>query len=164
MSMKTKEIIKSQYYASLEMLRQAILKCPDSLWASAEYKNPFWHTAVHAVFYAHFYLHPSENDFVPWDKQRDDVLPLGEGQDYDAGAPYSRDDVLAYLDLCLERMEELVDILDLEAESGFHWLPFDKLELQIYNIRHIMQHVGELCERLGATGDVEIGWVGKKPA
>jgi hypothetical protein len=25
----------------------------------------------------------------------------------------------------------------LEAESGFHWLPFDKLELQVYNIRHI---------------------------
>ena len=61
-------------------------------------------------------------------------------------------------------MEEQVDSLDLEAESGFYWLPFDKLELQIYNIRHIQQHTGELCERLGARGDIEVGWVGTKPA
>ena len=40
--MQEKEIIKSQYYASLEMLRQAILKCPDSLWHSPEYQNQFW--------------------------------------------------------------------------------------------------------------------------
>ena len=60
-------------------------------------------------------------------------------------------------------MEEHVTSLDLEAESGFHWLPFDKLELQIYNIRHIQQHTGELYERLGTAGGVELGWVGMKP-
>jgi hypothetical protein len=36
------------------------------------------------------------------------------------------------------------------------------LELQIYSIRHIMQHAGELMERLGARTDVEIDWVGRK--
>jgi hypothetical protein len=53
--------------------------------------------------------------------------------------------------------------LDLEAESGFNWLPFDKLELQIYNIRHIQQHTGELYERLGTSGSIELSWVGMKP-
>jgi hypothetical protein len=38
--MDVKETIKSQYYASLEMLRQAILACPESLWDGPEYKNP----------------------------------------------------------------------------------------------------------------------------
>ena len=33
-------------------------------------------------------------------------------------------------------------------------------ELQIYSIRHIMQHVGELAERLGTRTGVEIDWVG----
>jgi len=56
-----------------------------------------------------------------------------------------------------------VNRMDLEAESGFHWLPFDKLELQFYNIRHVQQHTGELSERLGAKGEIEVRWVGKKP-
>lgn len=77
--------------------------------------------------------------------------------------PYTREEILTYLALCVGHMEEQVDALDLEAESGFYWLPFDKLELQIYNARHVQQHTGELCEQLGAPGDVEVGWIGMKP-
>ncbi|MFN2168056.1 MAG: hypothetical protein ACK2U9_17575, partial [Anaerolineae bacterium] len=74
--MNAKESIKSQYWASLEMLRQAILQCPDSLWQSAEYQNPFWHVAYHAIFYAHLYLHATEADFAPWEKHRPEVRSL----------------------------------------------------------------------------------------
>ena len=163
--MRIKEIIKSQYYASLEMLRQAVVGCPDSLWRDPEYKNPFWHIAYHAVFYTHFYLHASEEDFVPWEKQRPAYRSLeGPGREVEDQVPYSKEEILAYLGLCLEQMGEQVDALDLEAGSGFYWLPFDKLELQFYNIRHLQQHTGELCERLGARGDVEVDWVGRKPA
>jgi hypothetical protein len=42
--------------------------------------------------------------------------------------PYSKADILNYHQLCLDSMEAQVDALDLEAESGFYWLPFDKLE------------------------------------
>jgi hypothetical protein len=160
--MKTKEIIKSQYYAALEMLRQAILKCPEPLWESREYKNPFWHVVYHTLFYTHLYLHPTEADFVPWEKHRPAVRSLGGERSSERMVPYSKEDMLAYHALCMEEMDELVDTLDLEAESRFYWLPFDKLELQFYNIRHIPQHTGELCERLGATGDVEVEWVGMR--
>ncbi len=37
--MNTKEIIRSQYQASLEMLAQAISKCPESLWADTLFPN-----------------------------------------------------------------------------------------------------------------------------
>ena len=159
--MRVKEIIKSQYGASLAMLRQAIVECPDSLWQSPEHKNQFWHVAYHVIFYTHFYLHPSEEDFVPWEKHRDAYVSLeGPQKGMEDEGPYSKEDILAYLGLCLEQMPGHVDALDLEAESGFYWLPFDKLELQIYNIRHVQQHTGELCERLGAIGDVEVDWVG----
>jgi hypothetical protein len=53
-----------------------------------------------------------------------------------------------------------VESLDIAAGSGFDWLPFDKMELQLYNIRHIQQHTGELCERLGAQGEIQVDWVG----
>jgi hypothetical protein len=52
--------------------------------------------------------------------------------------------------------------LNLEAASGFDWLPFGKLELQFYTIRHIQQHTGELMERLGSRAGVEVNWVGVK--
>jgi hypothetical protein len=38
------------------------------------------------------------------------------------------------------------------------------LELQIYSIRHIMQHTGELMERLGTRIGAEIDWVGRRYA
>ena len=49
--------------------------------------------------------------------------------------------------------------VDLEAGSGFDWVPFDKLELQFYNIRHLQHHTGQLCERLRTKQDIGIGWV-----
>jgi hypothetical protein len=163
-NMDVRKTIKSQYYASLAMLRQAIEQCPDSLWSEPEDRNPFWHTAYHVLFYTHLYLQPSEGDFVPWDRHREGWTSLGQpAETSQAAEPYSKEDLLAYHGLCCEQVEEQVSGLDLGAESGFYWLPFDKLELQIYNIRHIQQHTGELYERLGAYGETEVGWVGIKP-
>lgn len=163
--MGIKESFKSQYRASLEMLKQAIVECPESLWDDPEYSNPFWRVAFHALFYTHFYLHPSEGDFVPWEKHRGQFVSLRPSEEVPGvEEPYNKEEILAYLQLCLEQVGEQVDRMDLGAESGFHWLPFDKLELQFYNIRHLQQHTGELCERLGAKGDVEVDWVGARPA
>jgi hypothetical protein len=162
--MSAKEAIKSQYFAALEMLRQAILSCPDSLWTSPEHENQFWHVAYHVLFYTHFYLHPSEKEYVPWEKHKDEYVSLGDPRKWvEEVEPFSRGEVLAYLELCLYQMEGLVDALDLEAESGFYWLPFTKLELQFYNIRHVQQHTGELCQRLTASGAAEVEWVGMQP-
>ncbi|MBW6466502.1 MAG: hypothetical protein K0B06_08370 [Brevefilum sp.] len=52
--------------------------------------------------------------------------------------------------------------VDLVADSGFYWLPFNKLELKFYNIRHIQPHTGELCERFGALGEISVDWVAMK--
>lgn len=164
--MSTKEIIKSQYYAALEMLRQAIIKCPDGLWSDPEYANPFWHVAYHALFYTHLYLQPYEADFVPWEKHREgrhSLSPPPPDAAPESEAPYSREEILAYHELCRQQVESQVAALDLEGPSGFYWLPFNKLALQFYNIRHIQQHTGELCERLGWNGEIEVGWVGNKP-
>jgi hypothetical protein len=56
-------------------------------------------------------------------------------------------------------MYDKINITNMDKESGFSWLPFDKLELQFYNIRHLQHHVGELSDSLGRVG-VEIDWVG----
>ena len=55
---------------------------------------------------------------------------------------------------------ERVPVTDLDADSGFHWYPVNKLELQFINIRHIQQHTGELYETLGIREGAELRWVG----
>src|SRR5947209_2331838 len=60
-------VLKSQYHASLAMLRDTIERCPDALWTSGDYRNPFWRIAYHALYYTHFYLQPNSDSFRPWE-------------------------------------------------------------------------------------------------
>ena len=79
-------IIRSQYQAALDMLAAAIEACPDAVWDRPEDRNRSWQVAYHALFYLHFYLQPTEADFRPWPKHREQAphfdrppwLPEGE--------------------------------------------------------------------------------------
>ena len=160
--MNAKRAIKSQYHAALEMLKQAIVKCPESSWNDQAYKNKFWHIAYHALFFTHLYLQPAEKDFNPWHKHIDEYqslapLPWPPHKEPEIGEPYTKQEILEYHELCQNQVKEQITRLDLEAESGFHWLPFDKLELQFYNIRHIQHHTGELYDRLESREKVD--WI-----
>jgi hypothetical protein len=164
--MEIKGIIQSQYLASLEMLKSAIVECPDSMWDDPGPGNKFWQVAFHAIFYSHLYLQSKEEDFKAWEKHRDEyqfmgTLPWPPHDEPKIGEPYTRAEVLVYLELCQEQVKNIIPLVDLESsESGFSWLPFGKLELQFYNIRHLQQHIGELCERLGSEAGVNVNWVG----
>ena len=158
--MDTKAAVQSQFLATLEMLKKAIEACPEGMWANPEPKNKFWHIAFHALFYAHFYLHPTQDGFVAWEKHRDETVSLEPSDDLSALDPYSQADVLEFLAFCQEQVKVKIAACDLEAESGFYWLPFNTLEKHLYNIRHVQLHTGELCERLGRAG-FDVGWVGK---
>jgi hypothetical protein len=162
------QVIKSQYRASLETIQDAIEQCSDTLWYDPGYTNRFWHIAYHALFYTHLYLHTSGQEFAPWSKHRDEYeflgpLPWPPHRKPNIREPYTQAKVLEFLDVCREQIETQVPSLDLEAPSGFDWLPFDKLELQFYNIRHLQLHVGQLVDRLRNVQDVGIGWVGASP-
>jgi hypothetical protein len=158
--MNAQESIISQFQSALEMLKQTIAKCPDDLWNSPDDKARFWHIAYHALFFTHLYLQESGGTFKVWDKHRSDYENIGKGQP--GGEPYDREDVLEYLAFCQKQVTQRLSQVDLDAPSGFSWLPFNKLELQIYNIRHLQQHTGELMERVGTRAGVEIQWVSRQ--
>jgi DinB superfamily len=163
--MDTKQVIQSQYLAALEMLKQAVVKCPEDLWNAPEDKNKFWHVAYHALFYTHLYMQDGEKDFKPWDKHRNEYQFMGQvpwppHSPPKIDEPYTREDVLSYSAFVREQVEARLPALDLEAASGFEWLPFGKLELQFYNIRHLQHHAAELYERLGARAGIDLDWIG----
>jgi hypothetical protein len=156
--------IARQYHASLAMLGQAIELCSEPLWLSEDYKNRFWHIAYHAVFYTHLYLQTAEADFHPWPKYRKDSQYLGPrpwapGEARRVDPPYTKAEVQEYFEVCRAEVDTRVPTLDLAAASGFSWLPFNKLELQFYNIRHVQHHAGQLADRLRTAAGIGLGWV-----
>ncbi len=162
--MDLQQTIRSQYHASLEMFKQTVVKCPEAMWDDSRHRNRTWLLAYHALYYTHLYLGPAEADFTPWPGHRDNIHRMGSPE-HQSGteAAYSQAEILAYVDYFQDKIDEMVDSLDLASDqSGFHWLPFNKLELQFYNIRHLQQHTGELSERLGQEAGLDIDWVGMK--
>jgi hypothetical protein len=164
--MDIKQVVQAQYLGALDMLKQALVKCPEAIWNAPEDRNKFWHVAYHALFYTHLYLQDAEKDFRPWKSHRDEYQFMGQvpwppHNPPKIGEAYTREELLTYLACVREQIWERVPALDLEAASGFDWQPFGKLELQIYNIRHLQQHAAELYERLGARAGIELDWIGR---
>lgn len=158
-------VIRSQYHAALGMLQQAVEKCPAPLWNQADDRAKFWQIAYHALFYTHLYLQPTAGNFAPWSKHREDYqfmgpIPWDGNRLPKIGEPYQPAEILEYLEFCRQQVNQHVPALDLAAASGFEWLPMGKFELQIYIIRHLQQHAGELMERLGSRAGIAVDWIG----
>lgn len=149
--------LKSQYRAALAMLREAVERCPDSLWVAGN--PPFWRIAYHAAFFAHFYLGPDEAAFCPWEHHR----PGSESLDAPPeamGEPYTRAQVLDYLSQCSAMLDPTIAALDLTSrDPGFSWYQVSKVEHQIINIRHIQHHAVYLSAALRASGQDPVTWI-----
>jgi hypothetical protein len=75
-------------------------------------------------------------------------------------APYTKIELIEYLELVDARIDSQVDLIDLTSqESGFHWYKMPKLDHQIVNIRHIQEHAGQLRDRLLEAG-FDPRWIG----
>jgi hypothetical protein len=141
-----------QYHSSLAMMAMATELCPEPLWLEGS-PNRFWQVAYHALYYADLYLSQTEADFTPQAFHSDgshmlDASRRDAQEPSVVDRPYTRSEILGYVDYCQSRATTQVQAMDLRAPSGFSWLPFEKLELQIYNIRHLQHHTGQLTERL----------------
>jgi len=111
------------------------------------------------------YLQNSDKEFIPWQKHRENYQWLGALPWPPHDLPkietaYSKEEILEYHEICCAEIEARVPSLDATSPSGFYWLPFSKLELQLYNIRHIQHHTGQLIDRLRTVEHIGIAWVG----
>ena len=160
--------LASQYLASLAMLENAVKACPESLWRDPAYKNRFWHVAYHVLFFTHLYLAADLGTYHPWENHRTDAELLGPKpwaphEQLAPVEPYTPAEILAFLAFIRAEVASVLPGLDLAAPSGFDWLPMRKLELQLYNIRHLMLHTGELSDRLGSAYGLDMPWVSRLP-
>lgn len=153
------------------MLRETIERCPEEVWFSKEHVNACWQIAYHVLFFTHLYLQPNEAAFRPWEHHQAKVQhPDGIAGPADPNSslpliprPYTKAEVLAYWDYCDQLVDSAVDTLDLHSsDSGFSWYKVPKLEHQLINIRHVQHHTAQLADRLRASADLGVHWVGAR--
>ncbi len=172
--MNIRAALKSQYHAAMNMLKQAVELCPDSMWADVgplsackgnEHPVPFWRIVYHTLHGTDLYLQQREEDFHPWEHHRPgyEDLPWPPGSGPKILEPYTKEQLLDYWRICDEKIDAGVEKLDLDtSESGFSWhKTMSKLEHQLQNIRHIQHHTASLAARLRLAVGADVRWVRK---
>lgn len=158
--MTLKDALKSQYRAGLAMMRDCLVKCPDDVWTQGRHPRNFWRIAYHGLFYTHLYMvqnAEAHSHFFPEPGDRDCLWASPPVE-----SPFTKSQLLDYLDFLVQNVDPIIDGLDLEAPtSGYHWYPnHTKLEHELLNLRHLMGHVGQLSEILMAH-DIDTDWVSR---
>lgn len=155
-----KTSIWNQYGAAIDTLDDAIGLCPDHLWAAVVWNDEedarygqFWYITTHTLVWLDLYLTGSAEGFAP-------PAPFIRGALPDQ--PYTKAQVRAYLAHCRRKCRATIDALTDERAQEictFRWMEPSFLELQLYCMRHIMEHAGQLGYFLGQRGVAGMDWV-----
>lgn len=158
-------IVWKQFGAAIDMLDDALVACPDSLWRQSVWPDPsapserteFWYVAYHTLFWLDLYLFGSEEGFAP-------PAPFALVEQEDAIGPlpdriYTKDELRGYLASVRQKCRVIIETMTDEGARqpvSFGWMREGEVvtyvELQLYNMRHIQGHATELCLLLGQHG------------
>src|SRR5579863_6668122 len=170
-------ILWQQFGASIDMLENALLACPGTLWHGrlwsdhSDHPMPpgfaeFWYITYHTLFWLDLYLTGSLEGFAP-------PPPFNLAELDPAGVlpeqPYTRDELHAYLVYLRKKCQTTIAGLSAEKAHqpiNFNWKnPMSFLELLLYTMRHVQEHAAQLNMFLGQNAvDGASDWVSKAKA
>lgn len=138
-----RQMIWGQFGASIDMLENAVLACPEGVWTTPS-ERPFWYVVYHTLFWIDCYLTHPPTGFVP-------RAPFTLGElDPEGVLPeraYTKDEMLEYLQECREKCHTTIVSMNDEGarqSCGLSRLHVTRAELLLYNLRHVQHHVGQL--------------------
>jgi hypothetical protein len=153
-----------QFGAAIDMLENALVACPDSLWTQRLWRTPlpsefppqfaeYWYVTFHALVWLDLYLSGvPEEEFAPPAPFAQGVLDSVEAQ---PTRPYTREELRNYLVSMRQKAHStLAALTDKQAlrPVEYPWCegqPVSYLELQLYNLRHVQEHAAQLSLFLG---------------
>jgi hypothetical protein len=160
MDTNLKTSLWKQYGAAIDTLDDAIGLCPDSLWTAVVWQDEedarygqFWFVAYHTLFWLDLFLTGSREGFAPPAPFILGALPE---------EPYTKNQIRGYLQHCRGKAHSTIEHLTDERarqHCPFPWMEPTFLELQLYCMRHIMEHAGQLGYFLGQNGVAGMDWV-----
>jgi hypothetical protein len=153
-----KESLWKQFGASIDMLENALVLCPESIWDTGA---KFWYIAFDVLFYLDYYLTlQPENFSLP--------APFAfAGPDPNDGPPervYTKNELLTYLQASRTKCRNLIETMTDEI-AGSEWtnvsktMHFSVIEIVLYNMRHVQHHTGQLNLLLRQGTNDAPGWV-----
>jgi hypothetical protein len=149
-----------QYGAVIKMLENVIKSCPAEVWDERTSGPPFWQVAYHTMWFLDWYLGVSK-------EERETFIPKFEGErcenlDKLPKEKITREQLLTYLfDIkgkANRRMGQLT-VDTLIQPSVFEWHGNSILSSMMYNLRHVMLHIGALNYKLLRKGVSLENWV-----
>lgn len=162
-----RSVLWPQFGAAIDMLDNALAACPDVLWTQSLWSVPedsgfppqfseCWYVGFHALVWLDLYLTGvPEEEFAP-------PAPFAQGELDSAETlpeqPYTRAELRAYLASLRQKCHDtLVTLTDEQAGRPveYPWSegqPVSFVELQLYSLRHLQEHVAQLSLFLGQHG------------
>jgi uncharacterized damage-inducible protein DinB len=163
-----KNALWQQFGASIDMLENAMIACPASLWEKSLWgeRAQFWYVAYHTLFWLDLYLSglPEEEFAPPAPFTRSELDPEGMPP-----RTYTKEELRAYLAATRRKCHNtLLALTDEQARRpiSYPWSggqSISYLELQLYNMRHVHEHAAQLSLFLGQHGipDEALDWVAR---
>lgn len=154
-----KTILWQQFGAAIDTLDDMLRACPAELWRAPLWQHPtarpeyaqFWYRVYHALFWLDLYLTGAEEGFAPpapfalIEMQADDLPER----------VYTQAELQAYLaetrKKCQATIAELTDETA-RRQCRFAWGEVSFIELQLYNMRHVVEITAQLSLLLGQKG------------
>jgi hypothetical protein len=143
-----KTILTGQFEAALCMMDHCIRACPPEHWEGKIANGTFRWVAYHTLFWVDLYLSPGDEDaFV----LRDFHHRGGDERENTASPGLSKDETLAYVPICRQKVLETLaaeTAESLQGPCGFSCRKITRGELHVYNLRHVQHHTGQLSAYL----------------
>jgi len=156
-----KTALWSQFGASIDMLENALVACPDELWGDRSRRPEFWYLMYHTLFFLDLYLSGSLEGFSPPPPfTLDELDPAGILPD----RVYTKAELHSYLEHCRGKCRATIEQLTDEKahrRCSFSWGELTFAELLLDNIRHVQHHAAQLNLILRQTVGTAPGWAAK---
>ncbi|MHA2097023.1 MAG: hypothetical protein ACW98F_20645 [Candidatus Hodarchaeales archaeon] len=155
-----------QYGAAFKTLEKIIDLCPENLWMDLSTGPEMYKIIYHILYFADFYL--SENkiereSFTPRFSHAEDFGTSKENfHPKEWERPLLKSEIKEYLKEIRIRAQNRLNNLNSETlteSSVFEWHGSSKCGSLIYNLRHMMLHIGALQARLRISGVEGRFWV-----
>ena len=157
MTIIDQEMLWRQFGAAIDMLGDPLRDCPDEEWEKRLWE---YQPGYHALFWLDLYLSGAEEGFTP-------PAPFDLVEMEPDGFPprtYARAELLEYLAYCRRKCRHTLLALTDDSASrlcSFSWGKLPYAELQLYNLRHVMEHGAQLRLFLGQQAGKSGTWVSK---
>jgi hypothetical protein len=159
-----KDVLLSQYEASLGMLEDCVGQYDDGVWLDGEnYSSAAWRIAYHVIFFANIYSCAKKRDIKAWAKETAYYQNLGKtagagGKEGKEKKVYSQDEMLEYLEHARKCIPDYLEGMIAEGKCWPSWYSLSQFEFHLNNIRHIQHHTAQLIERHSAVRQISVEW------